>query len=344
MIVSESPVTEISDRAKLPADPLVSVYMLTYRHEKYIAKAIEGVVNQQCLFPFELIIGEDCSPDRTREIALDYQRRFPQRIRVLVSPSNVGSRANMERSVAAARGSYIAICEGDDYWQHLEKLQLQVDAMLATPAATLCHTDFDRRLGWRIRRSSHRSRPSSNPANGNAFEDVLQQWSIMTATAMYRGDIFRNFLSTPFNDQSWPFGDYNKALYAAANGPLIYLPVSTATWRKVPGSATNRGYASSLGIAQAYLECRERFMAAYPIDENLMRKVRSISHRNIARRAFLAGRSDVFENSVENLSRIGTPVSKYELAWRRRILRTPVLHLAMQTMHKSIQRIGMLGA
>lgn len=342
--MSSSTTTEVSDWSRLPPEPMVSVYMLTYRHEKYIAQAIEGVVNQRCCFPFELIIGEDCSPDRTREIALDYQRRIPDRIRVLISPSNVGSHANMERSIAAARGRYIAICEGDDYWQNSEKLQLQVDAMLANPAVTLCHTDFDRRLGWRVRRNSHQSKPRSNPARGESLQEVLLEWTIMTATAMYRGDVLRKFLTTPFNDQSWPFGDYNKALYAAANGPLAYLPVSTATWRKVPGSATNRGYASSLRIAVAYLECREKFMDAYPVDAEVRRNVQRISHLNIARRAFMAGQSDIFESSVEWLSRLGGPMGEVELAWRRRILRSPALHGAMQATRTSIQRIGMLGS
>jgi glycosyltransferase involved in cell wall biosynthesis len=334
---------EISSPEDLPEHPVVSVYMLTYRHERFISQAIESVLRQKCNFRFELIIGEDCSPDGTRDIVLDYQKNYPEYIRVLVSNSNMGSFANMERCLAAARGDYIAICEGDDFWQNPEKLQMQVDALLAMPDATLCHTDFDRKVGWRVKRNSHVSRSGSIPAQGDAFEDVLQSWTIMTATAMYRGDVLRNFLTTRFNDRNWPFGDYNKALFAAANGPLIYLPISTATWRKVSGSATNLGYANSLRIAIAYGECRERFMDEFPVSEDLTTRIRSISWRNIARRSFLAGRTDIFESAVERLALLGNAMNKNELFWRRLILQNTLLLATAKTIHTSIQRIGMLG-
>jgi glycosyltransferase involved in cell wall biosynthesis len=71
-------------------DPLVSVKMITYNHAPYIAKAIEGVLNQKVNFPIELVIGEDCSTDGTREIVSDYQKKYPDIIRVITSDKNVG--------------------------------------------------------------------------------------------------------------------------------------------------------------------------------------------------------------------------------------------------------------
>src|SRR3546814_7902501 len=72
---------EECDLGRLVIDPLVSVLMITYNHAEYLAEAIEGVLNQECDFPFELIIGEDASKDATLEVALDYQKRFPDIIR-----------------------------------------------------------------------------------------------------------------------------------------------------------------------------------------------------------------------------------------------------------------------
>ena len=117
---------EVSDPAVIADKPLVSVAMITYNHEPFIAQAIEGVVMQKTNFPIELVIGEDKSTDRTREIVLEYQRRHPSLVRVIVSDANVGMYANFFRSLSVCRGKYIALCEGDDYWIASDKLEKQV--------------------------------------------------------------------------------------------------------------------------------------------------------------------------------------------------------------------------
>jgi glycosyltransferase involved in cell wall biosynthesis len=80
------------------------------------AIAIEGVVQQKADFPFELVVGEDCSTDRTREIVMEYQKKYSDIIRVLIFEENVGAKRNGLRTERACRGKYIAFCEGDDYW------------------------------------------------------------------------------------------------------------------------------------------------------------------------------------------------------------------------------------
>lgn len=123
--------------------PLVSVSMITYNHAPYIAKAIEGVLMQRTNFPIELVIGEDCSSDGTREIVLEYKKNHPDIIRVITSDKNVGAKKNGYRTKAACRGKYIAFCEGDDYWHHPEKLQKQVDYLENHPECGLVHSDYD---------------------------------------------------------------------------------------------------------------------------------------------------------------------------------------------------------
>src|ERR1700690_2758382 len=108
-------------------EPLVSVKMITYNHAPYITRAIEGVLQQKTTFPFELIIGEDCSTDGTREIVFAYQKKYPDIIRVITSDKNVGMNINGLRTIKAGKGKYIALCEGDDYWHNPEKLQKKVD-------------------------------------------------------------------------------------------------------------------------------------------------------------------------------------------------------------------------
>jgi glycosyltransferase involved in cell wall biosynthesis len=125
-------------------EPLVSVHMITYNHAPYIAQAIECVLAQKTDFPFELIIGEDCSTDGTREIVFDYAKRHPDIIRVITSDKNVGMKANSFRTTQAGRGRYIAYCEGDDYWHRDDKLQLQAEYLEAHSDCGLVHSDHDR--------------------------------------------------------------------------------------------------------------------------------------------------------------------------------------------------------
>ena len=107
--------------------PLVTVRTSTYQHGPYIKQCIEGVLMQKTNFAFEFIIGEDFSTDGTREIVFEYAKKYPDIIRVFTADYNVGSKANGRRCINAARGKYMALCEGDDYWIDPLKLQKQVD-------------------------------------------------------------------------------------------------------------------------------------------------------------------------------------------------------------------------
>jgi len=110
------PAVEINPSGPPDGAPLVSVLMITWNHGAFVAQAIEGVVGQVCPFRFELLIGEDASGDETRAVCEDYQSRYPDIIRLIVAESNVGMHRNLARLWWRARGRYIALCEGDDYW------------------------------------------------------------------------------------------------------------------------------------------------------------------------------------------------------------------------------------
>ncbi len=118
--------------------PLVSVRLVTYNHEKWIAQCLESILMQRTDFPFEVIVGEDCSTDGTLEIVLAYAERHPDKIRVLPAEANLGAMTNSYRVQQACRGKYHAMIEGDDYWIDPLKLQKQVDFMEANPDMTLC--------------------------------------------------------------------------------------------------------------------------------------------------------------------------------------------------------------
>jgi glycosyltransferase involved in cell wall biosynthesis len=110
-------------------NPKVSVAMITYNHEKFIAQAMESVLMQETDFPVELVIGEDCSTDGTRQIIKVYAEKYPHVIRALLPERNLGMQRNSAAVSAACRGEYIACLEGDDYWIAPSKLCKQVDIL-----------------------------------------------------------------------------------------------------------------------------------------------------------------------------------------------------------------------
>lgn len=121
--------------------PMVSVWMITYNHDKYIAEAIEGVLKQQTQFKFELIIGEDGSTDGTARIVKEYTKKYPDIIKARFNNPNIGMMPNMIKTLKECSGKYIALCEGDDYWTDPLKLQKQVEFLESNPDYVVCYHD-----------------------------------------------------------------------------------------------------------------------------------------------------------------------------------------------------------
>lgn len=108
---------------------LVSVCITTYNLETYISQTIEGVLMQETSFPFEIVIGDDASTDKTREVCLSYQRKYPDKIKLVLHEKNVGVAKNDISVVEQTKGKYIAWCDGDDYWITKDKLQKQYEVL-----------------------------------------------------------------------------------------------------------------------------------------------------------------------------------------------------------------------
>ena len=118
------PCIETSDRIRLCKNPLVSILIVTYNHEPYIRECLESVVGQESDFEYEVVVGEDCSQDNTREICFEFQRRYPEKLRVLWSDENLYKiLGNQLRTLHRCRGQYIAYLEGDDFWIDQHKLK-----------------------------------------------------------------------------------------------------------------------------------------------------------------------------------------------------------------------------
>ena len=186
-------------------DVKVSVAMVTYNHEPFIAQAIESVLMQQTEFGVELIIGEDCSTDGTREIVAQYARRHPERIRPLLHEQNAGAQANLIAVLNACGGRYIAALEGDDYWTDPHKLQKQVDLLEAHPDHAVCfHRAYRLDQATGEIKIDETSPPQSKPSYG--LNDIVRGQFIHTASIMLRNGLVSElpqwFYEAPVGD--WP--------------------------------------------------------------------------------------------------------------------------------------------
>lgn len=113
--------------------PTVSVAVITYNMQQYLPQLLDSILMQKTNFPFEIVVDDDHSPDQSRTILLDYQRRFPDRIVLSLRDRNVGGSLNMYGVLRQCRGKYIAILEGDDWWECEDKLQYQYDFLESHP-------------------------------------------------------------------------------------------------------------------------------------------------------------------------------------------------------------------
>ncbi len=133
---------KISHRKKcVKSDPMVSILCCTYNHEKFIKKTLEGIINQKTEFPFEVIISDDASTDKTQEIIKLYADKYPHIIKTILRNKNVGVGQNYYEALCQVKGKYLAICDGDDYWLENNKIQKQISFLEQHQDYTVCCSD-----------------------------------------------------------------------------------------------------------------------------------------------------------------------------------------------------------
>lgn len=108
---------------------MLSIYIPTYNHEKYIGQALDGVLMQKTKYKFEVLVGEDCSTDNTRAILKDYEKKYPGRFQMFYREHNMNKEEirNSTDLRLRCKGKYIIGLEGDDFWTDPYKIQKQID-------------------------------------------------------------------------------------------------------------------------------------------------------------------------------------------------------------------------
>jgi len=262
-------------------EPLVSVIMITYNHAPFIAQAIEGVLQQKVNFPVELVIGEDCSSDGTREVVFEYQKKYPDIIQVITSDKNVGIKRNGYRTMKACRGKYIAFCDGDDYWHHPEKLQKQADYLESHPECGLVFADCDfyHNRSMKLIRSYNCYNGFNSPANLTIEQIIGEGLKTWTCTIMIWRNLYEQVVERdPYLHQSEKFLMDDTQIWAevALISEVSYIPESLATYRLLDESVSrSKDPIKQWQFRKSGSEMRLYLCDKHKLSENIRRKQES---------------------------------------------------------------------
>lgn len=254
---------------------MVSVIMITFGHEKFIEQAINGVLMQECDFEVELLIGNDCSSDKTDEVVQNILANHSKAswVKYIKHNKNIGMMSNFIFAFQECQGKYIALCEGDDYWTDPLKLQKQVDFLEANQDYVLNFHPV-----------------SILKTNGEIVDDFItkvpENYETIETLALLGNYIhtpsvvFRNVIKEfPFEFSQSPIGDYFLYMILAEHGKLKYLEDKMAVYRHGVGIHSGN---SSLKMASSNLKLFT-CLISYLKDEEIKkiffsRQLQSISH------------------------------------------------------------------
>ena len=215
---------------QLIINPLVSVIIPSYNRADTVCETIESIINQKCNFDFEIVIGDDCSTDNAREVLLQYQKKYPEKIVLLFHNQNIGLGANWATCVKHSRGKYIANCDNDDYWHNPNKLQLQVDFLENNPQYGVVHSNY---------RTHNRKTGEIKEiiVDHYIYEKPLQQsifngkFKFCNATMMYQKELIDKYVNlNDYIKYQFTLQDWNTWVILSKYTDFYCLPISTATF------------------------------------------------------------------------------------------------------------------
>ena len=206
----------------------VSIICNAYNHEKYIKEAMDSFIMQKTNFRFEILIHDDASTDNTSEIIREYENKYPDLIVPLyqkVNQFSQGKNITLDYQLVRAKGKYIALCEGDDYWTDPNKLQKQYDIMETHPETDICaHTVSCLRNGVEIGKKAPSDKetiflPEKVILGGGGF--------VGTNSLFFRKSLFGN---VPDFVEYYMF-DYTMQIWGSLRGGMLFLPDDMAVYR-----------------------------------------------------------------------------------------------------------------
>lgn len=247
--------------------PLVSICCLTYNHEPYIRECLDGFLMQKTTFPVEILIHDDASSDKTADIIREYETKYPNLIKPIYQKENQYSKKigiSSTFQYPRAKGKYIALCEGDDYWTDPLKLQKQVDFMEANPEFGMVYANANTYLN-----NNKKFIYKGIASNVLSFEDLLINGNrIPTLTSMFRLSFIKGYQDfVKEASKNWKMGDYPLWLYISYNSKIHFMDEIMATYRILENSACGRNdYDKSKDFTLSEFEIKKYFSSLFNKD------------------------------------------------------------------------------
>lgn len=257
-------------------DVMVSICCLTYKHEEYVREALDGFLSQQTDFDYEILIHDDASTDCTRDIIEEYCMQYPEKIFPVYQEVNqyslLGPGMNPRFNFARARGKYLAICEGDDYWIDKNKLQKQVDFLEANNEYNICFHNV-KVIYENSTKSTHLFHENSLKQEFT-LADIVKGNFINTCSVMYR-NISSN---VPDYISKSSAGDWILNVHFATDGRIGYLDDVMSVYRIHDGGVfqhhKNWSFERHIHHRNLVLVSRYEMLKQFDNDQNIIRIIK----------------------------------------------------------------------
>lgn len=285
--------------------PFVSIIILTYNQERYIEQSILGVLNQRCDFPFEILIGEDCSTDNTLKICKEYEAKYPTIIKVIANEKNKGLKDNYFDVLLLSRGKYIADCAGDDYWIDPLKLQRQVDILEGCQNIVLTHTNYKCYFHEENRFQDNMQTYKDGTIASffvNRYDLLNQTFNcfVFLCTACFRRDVFIKVYQEKtdfFRNRRYTCEDFQLLFMLLKEGDFYYEEKETVAYRILRGTISRADniqekFTYSYGI----FLLRTTVIQQYSLDANRCRDFLDSRLRELLSLSILLGLKEETEN------------------------------------------------
>jgi glycosyltransferase involved in cell wall biosynthesis len=209
----------------------VSVLIQTFNHARYVARALDSVLDQRGVDSLEVLVGDDCSTDATRSVIDEYVQRHPGRIKTFYPEQNMGGAGKtlFAELITRSQGSYIAQLDGDDYWTSADKLRLQADHLDAERECAMCFHNVVNVYEDGESPDDYYNSPEQSPYVG--LEELFASCLIASCSPMFRREVLDPLPPWYFRV---PWGDWPLYFMAAERGRIDYLPDVLGVYRIHP--------------------------------------------------------------------------------------------------------------
>lgn len=210
----------------------ISVAVIAYNQEEYIAQCLDSILMQKGDFDLDVIVGDDYSTDKTGQIVQEYREKHPHRVIVLSTTANIGAVMNFKRCLEACSGDYIATCDGDDYWTDPYKLLKQAEFLESHPDYSLC---FNAMITYVQQDNRYHivDNQMSCEKDTLTIEDLIENNYIgNSSVCMYRASITRKLPEELFGRY---YGDWAINMACGRMGKIGFLRDWMSVYRKHSG-------------------------------------------------------------------------------------------------------------